>query len=193
MIRFALRHLTSFVIIVAVAAWAIFYLPDTPTWSVLRLKQAIDARDGEAAARYVDFQNVVKNAGYEMVQQHGAGNPLGAIVGRAAVDLFSQPMAGVLEAWAKDEVNKGDRDLQMPGAAVAGSLVLLHRNGDTAYTQFTDHKGQTWEIHLARSPGGFWQVVEVKNVEQLLEKLKQREQQRFQTVPAPPAPPPPGP
>ncbi len=186
MIRFVFRHITALAIIIAVAAWAIFYLPNTPTWSVLRLKQAIDARNGEAAARYVDFQNVVKNAGYQMVQQKAADNPLGAMVGRAAVEFLSQPMAGMLEAWAKDEVNKGNPDLQMPGAAVAASLVVLHRSGDTASTQFTDRKGQTWEIHLARSPGGFWQVVEVKNVEQLLEQLKQREQKRFQAAPATP-------
>jgi Protein of unknown function (DUF2939) len=183
MIRFVFRHFTGLLIIVAVGAWAIFYLPNTPTWAVLRLKQAIDARNGDAAARYVDFQNVVKNAGYEMVQQRSADNPLGTMVGRAAVELLSQPMAGLLEAWAKDEVNKGNRDLQMPDAAVAASLFVLHRDGDTAYTKFTDRKGQTWEIQLARAPGGFWQIVEVKNVEQLLEKLKQREQQRLQNAP----------
>ncbi len=183
MFRFALRHFTAILIIVAIGAWAIFYLPNTPTWAVLRLKQAIDARDGGSAAHYVDFQSVVKNAGYEMVQQHGAGNPLGAMVGRAAVDFLSQPMAGALESWLKDEVDKGNPDLQMPAGAVAASLVVLHRNGDTAYTRFTDHKGQVWEIQMARSKDGYWQIVEVKNVEQLLEKLKQREQQRLQSAP----------
>jgi hypothetical protein len=183
MFRFVLRHFTALLIVAAIGAWAIFYLPNTPTWAVLRLKQAIDARDGAAAARYVDFQNVVKNAGYEMVQQHGADNPLGAMVGRAAVDFLSQPMASLLESWATDQVNKGNHDLQMPAAAVAASLVVLHRNGDTAYTRFTDHKGQTWEIQLARSKDGYWQIVEVKNVEQLLEKLKQREQRRLQSTP----------
>jgi hypothetical protein len=183
MLRFALRHFTAILIVVAIGAWALFYLPNTPTWAVLRLKQAIDARDGSAAARYVDFQNVVRNAGYEMVQRQGANNPLGAMVGRAAVDFLAQPMAGVLESWAKDQVEKGNPNLQMPAGAVAASLVVLHRNGDTAYTQFTDPKGQTWEIHLARSTDGYWQIVEVKNIEQLLEKLKQREQQHLQSAP----------
>ncbi len=183
MLRFVLRHFTALLIVVAIGAWAIFYLPNTPTWAVLRLKQAIDARDGASATRYVDFPNVVRNAGYEMVQEHGAGNPLGAMVGRAAVEFLAQPMAGLLESWTKDEVNKGNPDLQMPAAAVAASLVVLHRNGNTAYTRFTDHKGQTWEIQMARSKDGYWQIVEVKNVEQLLEKLKEREQQRLPATP----------
>ena len=63
MIRFALRHFTSILILAAVAAWAIFYLPNTPSWAVLRMKQAIDARDGEAASRFIDFESVVKHAG----------------------------------------------------------------------------------------------------------------------------------
>ena len=73
------------------------------------------------------------------------------------------------------KVDDGAREVQMPGAAVAGSLVLLHRNGDTAYTDFKDNKGQEWEIHLARGDDGYWRVTEVKNIEQLLQKLQQNQ------------------
>ena len=58
--RFVLRHFTAILILAAVAAWAVFYLPNSPTWAVLRLKQNIDARDGDEAAKYVDFESVVK-------------------------------------------------------------------------------------------------------------------------------------
>ena len=68
------------------------------------------------------------------------------------------------------QVDDGAREVQMPGAAVAGSLVLMHRNGDTAY-DFKDNKGQEWEIDLARGDDGYWRVVEIKNIEQLLQKL----------------------
>ena len=60
----------------------------------------------------------------------------------------------------------------MPDAAVAGSLVVLHRNGDTAATDFTDNKGQRWRIHLARGDDGYWRVTEIEDVEQLLQKLQ---------------------
>ena len=60
----------------------------------------------------------------------------------------------------------------MPGVAVAGSIVLLHRNGDTAATDFTDNKGQRWRIHLARGDDGYWRVTEIEDIEQLLQKLQ---------------------
>ncbi len=179
MLRFAYRHFTAILILAAIAAWGIFYLPYTPTWSVFRLKQAVDARDGNEAARYVDFQSVVQHAGYEMVQNKSGSDPLSNLVGKAAVDLFTAPMAGALQAWVIQQVNDGNKDLQMPGSAVAGSLIVLHRNGDTAFSTFTDNKGQTLEVHLARAVDGHWQVVEVKNVGQLLQKL--RHQPNIQT------------
>ena len=181
MIRFALRHFTAILVIVAIAAWALVYLPNTPSWAVWRMKQAIDARDGQGASRFVDFESVVKHAGYEMVQQKGGDNPIGTMVGKAAVDLFSKPMAQMAQAWAVKEVNDGDPDVQMPNAAVAASLVVLHRSGDTAHTDFKDRKGQEWEIHLGRTDEAGWRVTEIKNVGQLLEKLKNDESKNLDT------------
>src|SRR5208337_4652497 len=131
--RFILRHFTAVLIFAAVAGWAVFYLPNSPSWAMLRMKQAIDARDGDKAAKYVDFESVVKNAGHEMVQKQGGTDPLSAMLGNAAIDLLTKPMAQVTQAWAVKEVDDGAREVQMPGVAVAGSLVLMHRNGDTAY------------------------------------------------------------
>jgi len=65
--------------------------------------------------------------------------------------------------------------VQMPGVAVLGSLVLLHRNGDTAATDFTDNKGQRWRIHLARGDDGYWRVTEIEDVEQFLQKLQRNQ------------------
>ena len=167
-----MRHLTSILIVAAIAVWAIFYLPQSPSFAVYQMKQAIDARNGDAAARYVDFESVVKHAGYEMVQKKGGGDPLSAMIGNAAIDLFTKPMAQVAKAWSVRKVNDGDPDVQMPTAAVLASLVVLHRSGDRASTDFKDNKGQEWEVHLARGDDGQWRVVEIKNIEQLLEKLQ---------------------
>jgi hypothetical protein len=173
--RFVLRHFTAILIIVAVGGWGLFYLPNSPSWAVLRMKQAIDAHDGDEAAKYVDFESVVKKAGYEMVQKQGATDPLSAMLGNAAIDMLTKPMAQMARAWAIQKVDDGAREVQMPGAAVAGSLVLLHRNGDTAYTDFKDNKGQEWEIHLARGDDGYWRVTEVKNIGQLLQRLQRNQ------------------
>jgi DUF2939 family protein len=170
--RFVFRHFTAILIIAAIAGWAFFYLPNSPSWAVLRLKQNIDARDGDEAAKYVDFESVVRKAGQEMVQKQGGTDPLSAMLGNAAVDLLTKPMAQVAKSWAVQKVDDGAREVQMPGAAVAASLVLLHRNGDTAATDFTDNKGQRWRIHLARDPDGYWRVTEVEDIEQFLQKLQ---------------------
>jgi hypothetical protein len=147
---------------------------------VLQLKLAIDARDGDRAAQFVDFQSVVRSAGMQMVQnQTGSGDPLSDLISKGAVQLLSAPAANLVESWARQKVDNGAREVQMPAAAVAGALVLLHHNGSTAYTRFRDRKGQVWDIRLARNPEGQWQVVEVKNIQQLLERLQSRERQRF--------------
>lgn len=183
--RFALRHWTAILLIVLIAAWAIFYLPGTPSYAIFELKQAVDAHNGSAAASYVDFKKVVQNAGYEMVQDQNsspagtdASNIISQFVGRSAVDLFSGPMAALLQQWSVQQVNDGAKQLQMPYAAVAGTILLLHRNDGTAYTQWTDHKGQLWEVRLEREPDG-WKIIQVKNVAQLLEKLKQQHNDQF--------------
>jgi hypothetical protein len=183
--RYALRHCTAILIIVLVAGWAIFYLPNTPSYSIFELKQAIDARNGNTAASYVDFKKVVQNAGYEAVQDRNpasAGtdpsNIISQLVGRSAIDLFSGPMAALLQQWAIQQVDDGAPLVQMPAAAVAGATLLLHRNDGAAYTQWTDHKGQVWEVRMEREVGG-WKIVQIKNVAQLLEKLKGQQQKQF--------------
>ncbi len=187
MARFALRHWTSILIVTALAAWAVFYLPDTPTYAMIRLKQSIDARDGAGAARYIDFQKVVRNAGYEMVDgsnpPNDAGNILGQLIGKGAVDLLSGPMAALLKSWAMHQVDNGAKDVQMPTAAVLAAAVVLHRSGDVAFTRWQDHKGQVWEVRMAREDGQ-WKIVEVKNVKQLLEKLKRRHERESSSPPA---------
>jgi DUF2939 family protein len=175
MARFLARHWTAVAIIGAILIWAVIYLPGSPSFAVFQLKRAIDARDDESAAQFVDFQSVVRHAGYEMLGDKGSGDPLSQFLGKGAVDLLSGPMAGLVASWARHEVATGAPEVQMPAGAVIAAMVLLHHDGDTAYTNFRDHKGQVWEIHLARGHDGRWQIVEVKNIRQLLAKLQPRE------------------
>ncbi|MHB8380891.1 MAG: DUF2939 domain-containing protein, partial [Candidatus Binataceae bacterium] len=98
MVRFVLRHFTAILVFIVLGWWLVYYIPNSPTWSVLRMKQAIDARDGDAAARYVDFQSVVEGAGKQMIQQQAANNPLAALVGQAAISMLSKPAAELLES-----------------------------------------------------------------------------------------------
>ena len=187
MMRFAIRHWTGILIAIVLAWWALIYLPASPSFAVFQLKRAIDARDGEAAARYVNFESVVKHAGYEMVQEK-ANDPLSQMVGKGAIDMFSKPLAQATRAYAVKDVNDGADEVQMPPAAVLGAMVMLHRDDGTAYTRFVDNKKREWEVRMARDEYGVWQVTEVKNLQQLLEKLQRDAEKRYNQQPPPPAP-----
>lgn len=191
--RFISRHTIGILIVLAITGWALFYVPNTPSYAIYQLKQAIDARDGATAATFVDFNSVVKNAGYEMMQRNAnGGDVLSTLVGKGAVDLLAAPMAAALQHWATQQVNDGAKQVQMPAAAVIGALVVLHRSGDAAWTDFRDNKGQQWDIRMGRESGR-WRIIEVKNVEQLLQRL-QRGEENPPPAPgtAPPAPAAPG-
>jgi hypothetical protein len=167
------RHPIGILVVVVIVGWALFYVPTTPSFAIYQLKQAIDARDGATAANFVDFPSVVKNAGYEMVQQNAKGNDvIAALVGKGAIDMLTAPMAAGIQQWATQQVDNGAKNVQMPAAAVAGAIVLLHHSGDTAWTNFRDHKGQQWDVRMAREKG-HWRITEVKNVEQLLQRFQQ--------------------
>jgi hypothetical protein len=167
------RHPIGILVVVVIVGWALFYVPTTPSFAIYQLKQAIDARDGATAANFVDFPSVVKNAGYEMVQQNAKGNDvIAALVGKGAIDMLTAPMAAGIQQWATQQVDNGAKNVQMPAAAVAGAIVLLHHSGDTAWTNFRDHKGQEWDVRMAREKG-HWRITEVKNVEQLLQRFQQ--------------------
>jgi len=170
---FISRHTIGVLIVLVIAGWALFYVPTTPSYAIYQLKQAIDARDGATAATFVDFARVVKSSGYEILQQNANANDvITTLVGKGAVDLLSAPMAAAVQQWATQQVNRGARQVQMPAGAVAGAIVLLHRSGDTAWTDFRDDKGVRWNIRLARE-NGHWRIVEVKNVQQILQHFEQ--------------------
>ncbi len=178
MLRVALRHWTGILITIALLWWALFYLPTTPSYAIFQLKRAVDARNGQAAAQYVNFPSVVRHAGYEMMRNDN--NALGELLGKGAVDLFSGPVAGVVRAWAVNQVDKGSRDVQMPTGAVVGAMFLIHREGNTAYTHFRDGKGREWGVHMALNDQGEWQIVQIDNIHQLIEKLAREQQKRWE-------------
>jgi hypothetical protein len=188
MMRFAIRHWTGILITIVLLWWTLIYLPASPSFAVFQMKRAIDARDGEAAARYVNFESVVKHAGYEMVQQK-ASDPLSQMVGQGAIDLFAKPLAQAARALSVKDVNDGAREVQMPPIAVVGAMVLMHRDDGTAYTHFVDPKKREWEVRMARDEVGVWQVTEIKNIQQLLEQLQHDAEKRMNQEPPPEASP----
>src|SRR5258708_40338768 len=120
-------HAIGVLIVLVVAGWALFYVPATPSYAIYQLKQAIDARDGATAATFVDFPSVVKNAGYEMLQQNSqAKDVITTLVGKGAVDLLGAPLAPAVQQAASLQVNNTARQAQMPPSALAGPTPLPH-------------------------------------------------------------------
>ncbi|HEY2664108.1 MAG TPA: hypothetical protein VGI47_07185 [Candidatus Binataceae bacterium] len=171
--KFLIRHWTVSLVSVAVLAWAVFFVPNTPTFAVIELTRAIRNRNPDAAVQFVDFDSVVKHAGYQMAdRQKSANDPFSQLLTRGAVEIFYKPIAQIVESIAREKVASGDQDVQIPLAASVGATLLLHRNGNTATTSFRDHKNREWEIRLARNPAGRWQIVEVDGIASLIERLQ---------------------
>jgi hypothetical protein len=171
--KFLIRHWTILLISAVVLFWAVFFLPNTPTFAVIELTQAIRNRNGDEAAQFVDFDSVVKHAGYQIAEkQKSASDPLSQLLTRGAVEIFYKPVAQLVESIARQKVADGDQEVQIPFAASLGAMFFLHRDGNTATTSFRDHKDQEWEIHLARNLAGRWQIVEVDGIEGVIERLQ---------------------
>jgi len=173
--KFLIRHWTILLISAAVLIWAGFFLPNTPTFAVIELTQAIRNRNADQAAQFVDFDSVVKHAGYQIAEkQKSLSDPLSQLLTRGAVEIFYKPVAQLVESIARQKVANGDKEVQIPFAASLGAMVFLHRDGNTAVTSFRDRKDHEWKIHMARNPAGRWQVIEVDGLDRVIERLQQQ-------------------
>ena len=175
MASLALRHWTAILIAVAIAAWAVFYVPQTPSWMILRLKQAIDARDGAGAARYVDFQSVVQqcrvgNGGGPERLKRGY-QQLSGCIGREGCRLscflVQWPRCSSRGQFSKS-ITARNKYRFLPQRRPRRSCYSIEtatppiRAGLTTRVKFG-------KCRLAREEGG-WKIVEVKNVEAIARK-----------------------
>jgi hypothetical protein len=105
------------------------------------------------------------------MQQSNSNDVMTSVLG-GAMELLSGPVAAAIQQWATQQVNDGAKQVQMPAAAVAGAIVTLHHSGDSAWTDFRDNKGREWNIRFQRE-NGRWRVVQVKDIQQLLQRFQQ--------------------
>lgn len=166
-------RLGAAVMVLLVVSWALLYIPRTPSFALVRLKLAVDARQGESAARFVGFRRLVRNAGYQLVRERArSGDVVTGLIGKGAVDMLVAPLAEAVRGWAVAEVNRGSKRLRIAGPALVGAIFFLHRDGSRAETSFRDARGHTWRIRLERRPAdGQWQVVEVDDIAPLIGQL----------------------
>ncbi len=168
--------------------WFLLYLPASPSWAMWNFYDAVKARNGDAAASFIDFQSVTKNmmdkgfksaAAKPAPEQNPGERIMKEAVARGIGSLLTAPLAESIKADFERRVSQGDPRVQVTRWELLGAMIRLDRHGDKAETSGTDDKGRKYKITFSSEPGGRWRVVEVdgdaiqKEIEQGLRKSQQ--------------------
>lgn len=160
----------------------------TPSYSVYRIKRALEAHDYDTFSRYVDVDSVLDHALDEFAgnEEKETDEPaprgfLGKALRKGFLKNFARDARPVVKAGlhivVEQTVRNRDHALpQIPLAAVFGALV--HRrttDGDTVSFPIKIKKGERIQVKARQTPEGLWQVVEVSDLSVLLSTLKSRQ------------------
>lgn len=191
--RWALRHpRTSAGGIVALVLgwWLLLYLPASPSWALWDFYDAVEARNADAAASFIDFQSVTKNMMDKGFKTAGAKRAPGGMdpgqrmmkeaLARGIGNLLTGPIAETMKAEFERKVSQGDPQTRITRWELLAAIIKLDRHGDSAETSGTDDKGQKYQITFSSKPDGHWKVVEVdgdaiqKGIEEGLRKSQRQ-------------------
>lgn len=168
--------------------WLLLYLPASPSWAMWDFYDAIEARNGEAAASFVDFQSVTKNMidkGFKTAAAKPAPgqNPgeriMNEALARGIGSLLNAPLADTLKEEFERKVAQGVPAEQLSRWKLLVAIMKVDRHGDSAETSGIDDKGQKYKVTFSSKPDGHWRVVEVegdairKSIEEGLGKSQQ--------------------
>jgi hypothetical protein len=158
----------------------------TPSYSLYRIKQALEAHDYATFSRYVDVDSVLDRALDEFGdnEQRRAEEPpvhgsLDKLLRRGLAKLLSGRAREVAKAGlsiaVEQTVKDRDRPLpRIPATAVVAALWLGQTEGDVATFPVKMKKGQQIEVRARRTSEGIWRVVAVSNLRALLPALQKR-------------------
>ncbi|MBI3302742.1 MAG: DUF2939 domain-containing protein [Deltaproteobacteria bacterium] len=156
----------------------------TPSYSLYRIKQALEAHDYAAFSHYVDVDSVLDHALDEFVEskeknaeEPGRRGSLARALRKGFLKNFARDARDVVKAGLEIAVEQAvkDRDHplpEIPAFAVIGALWYKRADGDTASFPVKVKKGKQIEIKARQTPEGLWRVVEVANLPALLPTLK---------------------
>jgi hypothetical protein len=158
----------------------------TPSYSLYRIRQALETHDYQMFSRYVDIDSVLDYALDELgssESETSAKPPLKGFLGKLVRKGLFKFLAGearevtkaglsiALEQAMKDH----DRPLpQIPLFAVPAALWLGRSEGEMVVFPVKLKDGQTVEVKMRRTPPEPWRVVEVKNLRVLLPILQRK-------------------
>ena len=160
----------------------------TPSYTLYRVKRAVDTQDLETFRHYVDLDSVLDQAlqevGGKFFDQEKAGSPEGKPSQRPShKGLFGglfKRFAPEIKELVRDEarravervVTQPREEPLLPYPALVAAMWQVHREGEEASLPVKTKRGALVEVKMRQVPEGYWRVVEVTNIKALLAQIK---------------------
>jgi hypothetical protein len=173
-------------IVLLLAAGAGYAWTFTPSYSLYRIRQALETHDYILFTRYVDVDSVLDHGLDEVVgneeknaegrEPHG---PLAKALRKGLLKNFARDARAVVKAGLDIAVEQAvkNRESQLPEIPASAVVVALWAGraaGDTRSYPIKFKGGKQSEVKARQTPEGLWRVVEVENLPALLPALKSR-------------------
>jgi hypothetical protein len=156
----------------------------TPSYSLYRIKQALEAHDYATFSQYVDVDSVLDHALTEFAddlqakatESHPPG-PLAKAFRKGFLKRFAREAGEIakagLEIAVEQAIKDPDRQLpEIPAFAIVGALWQGRTDSDMVSFPVKVKKRGQIEVKMRRSPEGVWRVVEVENLPVLVPALQ---------------------
>lgn len=165
------KLLLSLGVLIVLAWWWLIYLPGTPSYAIWSLNRDLSNQKGAAAAQFIDFKKVTRNAVMRDMDEKTAAakSPeekrrllLRETIGGGLLELFAQPLARI----ARDRFEKivdTSHDNALGIIDLLDALVNLHwTEANTAVTRIYDTHGKAVDVTLTReNERGNWRITDL--------------------------------
>ncbi len=158
----------------------------TPSYSLYRIRQALETHDYILFARYVDVDSVLDHGLDELVgneeknpEERPPRGSLAKALRKGLLKNFARDARAVVKAGVEIAVEQAVKDQksqlpEIPASAVFAALGAGRAEGDTRSFSIKVKGGKQIEVKARQTPEGLWQVVEIENLPALLPALKSR-------------------
>lgn len=150
------------IILALLASGSFYYFIGTPTYSLYKLKKAVQNHDSAKFNKYVDVDRVVENlfetASAQMEKEIGDSkdNPLGEF----GIDL-AKGLLSTFKEGMKNEINKSIEEISegKDNKFVIVKIKEVRKEGKAAKVTLESPDGQAMKINMTQMPGRYWRVV----------------------------------
>lgn len=173
---------------------AFFAWVGTPSYTLYRVKRAVDTHNLETFRRYVDLDSVLEHAlrevGGKFFDQKKAGSPEGKSSQRPSrkgsleglFKRFAPEIKELLQYEARRVVERmvtqPREKPSIPYPALVAAMWQVRREGEQASLPVKTKGGAIVEVRMRQAPEGYWRVVEVTNVKALLTEIRVKRRRR---------------